>query len=118
MRLESKIINALYDAVQVPSQVLVEQNVQSTQPEQYKHFSFRELKKTSRDLMLLTSDNLNSLFKAQGSNVRIDSSRFIDFVFSSSSLMATYKAIFIDSDDNKYENSVFVSWNGDKVNIC
>jgi hypothetical protein len=126
MRLEAKIINALYESI-VPAEQAIAlsdavvhnspvlgEAVQAVSP---KHFSFRELKKNARDIMLLTSSNLNSLFKVQGCNVRIESAKFIDFSFSASSLVATFKAVFVSPDNSQYESSVCVCWNGDKVTI-
>jgi hypothetical protein len=81
-----------------------------------KGFSFSELKKNARIIVMLTASNLTSMYKSQGRNVIVDDAKFIEFSLGGSELIGQFKMSYLDGE-NRFESMAFVAWNGTKLRI-
>ncbi len=84
-----------------------------------KSFSYRDLKKVSREIVLLRADNFNSLFIEQGSKnfPKIAEVNFIEFYFGQNALVGTFEAHFEDKESFPYKTTISASWNGNKLKV-
>ena len=122
MRLESKIINALFEQefkTETAPPIGIPIDVPSNGPP--KNFSFRELKKNARDMMTLNHSNLNALFKEQNRDTCVEDAKFMEFYFGSCELVGVFKVIYADNGqfppESPRDGTVCVCWNGNKLRV-
>jgi hypothetical protein len=99
-------------------QTSIGNSIQPAQCEPPKGFTFSELKKNARYIMLMTAANLSSMYNSQGRNFIIQSANFLDFYLGSNELVGQFKTKFVDSEsDTVFESTSFVAWNGSTMRI-
>lgn len=122
MKLESKLINAILETCCTPevaiptSDVPIQGMPVSAIDSNDGHFSFRELKKGAKDIMLLTASNLNSLYRIQNSGMRVSDATFINFFFGSGTLIGMFKTKY-EQNDEMITSTAYVTWDGKKLSI-
>jgi hypothetical protein len=83
-----------------------------------KPFSYRELTKAAREIMFLSTTNIETLQNEQGIKnfPKIATTKFVQFSFGAQCLMGMFKVSFVD--EKFCDSYIYVSWNGNKLNIA